>query len=177
MTRRIWAADYVVDVGPGAACMAARSSPGERRPRSPPDARSLTGQFLSGERTVAIPDARRRATPGRELRIVAARGNNLKEVTATIPLGLFTCVTGVSGGGKSTLVIDTLYKAAARSLNGASDPPAPHEAIEGLEAIDKVIDIDQSPICARRARIRRPHRCLYADPRLVRRLARGESAR
>src|SRR6201999_4366200 len=73
-------------------------------------------------------------------------GNNLKDVTATIPLGLFTCVTGVSGGGKSTLVIDTLYKAAARALNGANEPPAPHDRIEGLSEIDKVIDIDQSPI-------------------------------
>ena len=78
--------------------------------------------------------------------IVGARGNNLKNVTATIPLGLFTCVTGVSGGGKSTLVIDTLYKAAARSFNGASEPPAPHDRIDGLDQIDKVIDIDQSPI-------------------------------
>ena len=95
---------------------------------------------------VAIPARRRAADPGRELRIVGARGNNLKNVTATIPLGLFTCVTGVSGGGKSTLVIDTLYKAAARHLNGASEPPAPHDRIDGLDEIDKVIDIDQSPI-------------------------------
>ena len=77
---------------------------------------------------------------------MGARGNNLKRVTASIPVGLFTCVTGVSGGGKSTLVIDTLYKAAARQLNGASEPPAPHDRIEGLDQIDKVIDIDQSPI-------------------------------
>ncbi len=142
----IWAADYVVDVGPGAGVhggqVVAKGTPAEIAANP----NSLTGQFLSGERTVAIPDRRRAATPGRELKIVGARGNNLKSVTATIPLGLFTCVTGVSGGGKSTLVIDTLYKAAARQLNGASDPPAPHERIEGLEAIDKVIDIDQSPI-------------------------------
>ncbi len=142
----IWAADYVVDVGPGAGVhggeIVAKGTPAEIAANP----NSLTGQFLSGERTVAIPEKRRAAWPGRELKIVGARGNNLKDVTATIPLGLFACVTGVSGGGKSTLVIDTLYKAAARHLNGASDPPAPYERIDGLDAIDKVIDIDQSPI-------------------------------
>ena len=142
----IWAADYVVDVGPGAGVhggeIVAKGTPAEIAA----DPNSLTGQFLSGERTVAIPSRRRAAEPGRELIIVGARGNNLKNVTATIPLGLFTCVTGVSGGGKSTLVIDTLYKAAARSLNGASEPPAPYDRIDGLNQIDKVIDIDQSPI-------------------------------
>ena len=142
----IWAADYVVDVGPGAGVhggeIVAKGTPAEIAANP----NSLTGHYLSGERTVAIPTRRRAATPGRELKIVGARGNNLKNVTATIPLGLFTCVTGVSGGGKSTLVIDTLYKAAARHLNGASDPPAPHERIDGLDELDKVIDIDQSPI-------------------------------
>ena len=142
----IWAADYVVDVGPGAGVhggeIVAKGTPAEIAANP----NSLTGQFLSGERTVAIPSRRRAPQPGRELTIVGARGNNLKNVTATIPLGLFTCVTGVSGGGKSTLVIDTLYKAAARSLNGASEPPAPHDRIDGLDQIDKVIDIDQSPI-------------------------------
>ena len=82
----------------------------------------------------------------RTLKVINARGNNLKNVTAEIPLGLFTAVTGVSGGGKSTLLIDTLYKAVARRLNGASEGPAPHDRIEGLEHIDKIIDIDQSPI-------------------------------
>ncbi len=142
----IWAADYVVDVGPGAGVhggeIVAKGTPAEIAANPA----SLTGQFLSGERTVAIPSRRRAAQPGRELIIVGARGNNLKNVTATIPLGLFTCVTGVSGGGKSTLIIDTLYKAAARALNGASEPPAPHDSIDGLNQIDKVIDIDQSPI-------------------------------
>jgi excinuclease ABC subunit A len=142
----IWAADYVVDVGPGAGVhggeIVAKGTPAEIAANP----NSLTGQFLSGERTVPIPDKRRARRPGHDLVIVGARGNNLKNVTATIPLGLFTCVTGVSGGGKSTLVIDTLYKAAARSLNGASEPPAPHDRIEGLDQIDKVIDIDQSPI-------------------------------
>ena len=142
----IWAADYVVDVGPGAGVhggeIVAEGTPAEIAANP----NSLTGHYLSGERTVAIPARRRARDPARELEIVGARGNNLKDVTATIPLGLFTCVTGVSGGGKSTLVIDTLYKAAARSLNGANEPPAPHDRIEGLSEIDKVIDIDQSPI-------------------------------
>ena len=142
----ILAADYVVDIGPGAGVhggeIIAKGAPAEIKA----DPNSLTGAYLSGERFVPIPHRRRAATPGRELRIVGARGNNLKNVTAAIPLGLFTCVTGVSGGGKSTLTIDTLYKAVARHLNGASDPPAPHDHIEGLEQLDKVIDIDQSPI-------------------------------
>ena len=142
----IWAADYVVDVGPGAGVhggeIVAKGTPQEIAANP----NSLTGHYLSGERTVAIPTRRRAQTPGQTLKIVGARGNNLKNVTVEAPLGLFTCVTGVSGGGKSTLVIDTLYKAAARHLNGANDPPAPHDRIEGLDAIDKVIDIDQSPI-------------------------------
>jgi excinuclease ABC subunit A len=142
----IWAADYVVDVGPGAGVhggeIVAKGTPAEVA-ASP---NSLTGHYLSGERTVAIPAHRRPPGPGKELKIVGARGNNLKAITASIPLGLFTCVTGVSGGGKSTLVIDTLYKAAARRLNGANEPPAPHDRIVGLDALDKVIDIDQSPI-------------------------------
>jgi excinuclease ABC subunit A len=100
---------------------------------------------LSGEMSVAIPERRPR-NARRTLTLVNARGNNLKKLTAEIPLGLFTCVTGVSGGGKSTLLVDTLYKAIARRLNGASEAPAPHDRIEGLEHLDKVIDIDQSPI-------------------------------
>ena len=106
---------------------------------------SLTGQYLSGAREIAVPE-RRPKNPQRVLRLVGARGNNLKNVTAEIPLGLFTCITGVSGGGKSTLLIDTLYKALARRLNGASEAPARFDRIEGLEHLDKVIDIDQSPI-------------------------------
>src|SRR6202451_3764307 len=137
----ILAADYVVDIGPGAGVhggeIIAKGTPEEVKA----DPNSLTGAYLSGERFVPIPGRRRVATPERELRIVGARGNNLKNVTAAIPIGLFTCVTGVSGGGKSTLTIDTLYKAVARHLNGASDPPAPHDHIEGLEQLDKVADI------------------------------------
>jgi excinuclease ABC subunit A len=142
----IRAADYVVDFGPGAGVhggeIVAKGTPAEIAAN--PD--SVTGQYLSGVRFVPIPARRRVAAPGREIRIVGARGNNLKAVAAAIPLGAFTCVTGVSGGGKSTLILDTLYKAAARALNGASEQPAPHDRIEGLEKLDKVIDIDQSPI-------------------------------
>ncbi len=93
-----------------------------------------------------MPIPERRPPTRRALKVVNARGNNLKNITAEIPLGLFTCVTGVSGGGKSTFLVDTLYKAIARKLNGASEAPAPHDRIEGLEHLDKVIDIDQSPI-------------------------------
>ena len=174
----IWAADYVVDVGPGAGVhggeIVAEGTPAEIAANP----NSLTGHYLSGERTVAIPARRRAADPGRELTIVGARGNNLKNVTATIPLGLFTCVTGVSGGGKSTLVIDTLYKAAARHLNGANEPPAPHERIDGLER-DRQGDRHR-PVADRPHAALEPgdlHRRLHADPRLVRRAAGGEGAR
>jgi excinuclease ABC subunit A len=142
----ILAADYVVDVGPGAGIhggqIVAKGTPAQiiANPAS------LTGQYLSGALVIPAPAHRRVAEPGRAVRIVGARGNNLKGVTATFPLGLFTCVTGVSGGGKSTLAIDTLYKAAARQLNGANEHPAPCDRIEGLDQLDKVIDIDQSPI-------------------------------
>ncbi len=108
--------------------------------------RSLTGQYLTGARRIEVPSERRPISATRRLRVIGARGNNLKNVTAEIPAATFTCVTGVSGGGKSTFTIETLYKAAARRLNNASDAPAPHERIEGLELFDKVIDIDQSPI-------------------------------
>jgi excinuclease ABC subunit A len=142
----IRAADYVVDFGPGAGVhggeIVAKGTPAEIAA----DPNSLTGQYLSGVRFVPIPARRRVGAPGREIRIVGARGNNLKNVTASIPLGAFTCVTGVSGGGKSTLILDTLYRAVARHLTGASEQPAPHDRIDGLERLDKVIDIDQSPI-------------------------------
>ncbi len=138
-------ADHVIDVGPGAGVhgghIVAQGAPRDimRNPAS------LTGQYLTGEKSIPVPE-RRPPNHRRTIKVINARGNNLKNVSAEIPLGLFTCVTGVSGGGKSTLLIDTLYKAIARKLNNASDAPAPHDRIEGLEHIDKIIDIDQSPI-------------------------------
>ena len=139
-------ADHVVDVGPGAGIhggtIVASGTPNEVMANPA----SLTGQYLTGMRQIPMPADRRKRRKGREIRVVGAHGNNLKDVSAEFPLATFTCVTGVSGGGKSTLLIDTLYKAVARKLNNARENPAPHERIEGLEHIDKIIDIDQSPI-------------------------------
>ncbi|HLK83504.1 MAG TPA: excinuclease ABC subunit UvrA [Xanthobacteraceae bacterium] len=138
-------ADHVVDVGPGAGIhggrIVAEGTPADIMANK----QSLTGRYLTGALTIGIPQ-RRPINPQRLLTVVNARGNNLKGVTAEIPLSVFTCITGVSGGGKSTLLIDTLYKAVARRLNNASDAPALHDRIEGLAHIDKIIDIDQSPI-------------------------------
>jgi excinuclease ABC subunit A len=141
----IRSADFVLDIGPGAGIHGGHivAQGGIADLIAAPQ--SWTGKYLSGELVVPIPE-RRPKNPNRVLKIIGARGNNLKNVTAEIPLGLFTCVTGVSGGGKSTLLVDTLYKALARRLNNASDAPAPYDRIEGVEHLDKIIDIDQSPI-------------------------------
>ena len=141
----IRAADYVVDVGPGAGVHGGRIVAEGTPADIIADPNSLTGEYLNGVREIAVPE-RRAKNPRRVLKIIGARGNNLKNVTTEIPLGLFTAVTGVSGGGKSTLLIDTLYKALARRLNGASEAPARFDRIEGIEHLDKIIDIDQSPI-------------------------------
>ena len=141
----IRSADEVVDIGPGAGIHGGHVIAQGQIDDLIAAQKSWTGKYLSGELAVQIPE-RRPKNPSRTLKVVNARGNNLKNVTAEIPLGLFTCVTGVSGGGKSTLLVDTLYKALARRLNGASEAPAPYDRIEGLEHLDKVIDIDQSPI-------------------------------
>jgi excinuclease ABC subunit A len=142
----ILTADYVIDMGPAAGVhgghVVAEGVPAEIMANP----NSLTGQYLIGAREVPVPEDRRPAARAKRLKVIGARGNNLKNVTGEIPVGVFTCITGVSGGGKSTFTIETLYKAAARRLNNASDAPAPHERIEGLELFDKVIDIDQSPI-------------------------------
>jgi excinuclease ABC subunit A len=141
----IRAADHVVDVGPGAGVHGGRIIAEGTPADIMANPASLTGEYLNGVREIAVPE-RRPKNPNRVLRVIGARGNNLKNVTTEIPLGLFTAVTGVSGGGKSTLLIDTLYKALARRLNGASEAPAPFDRIEGIENLDKIIDIDQSPI-------------------------------
>jgi excinuclease ABC subunit A len=138
-------ADHVLDIGPGAGTHGGHVIAQGQIDDLIAAPKSLTGKYLSGELMVQVPE-RRPKNPGRTLKIVGARGNNLKNITAEIPLGLFTAVTGVSGGGKSTLLVDTLYKALARRLNGASEAPAPHDRIDGIEHLDKIIDIDQSPI-------------------------------
>ncbi|WP_342629102.1 excinuclease ABC subunit UvrA [Nguyenibacter vanlangensis] len=142
----IRAADWLIDMGPGAGV-----NGGNVVAIGTPDAvaanpASLTGDYLSGRRSIAVPARRRPVDAVRMLRLEGASGNNLKDVTARVPLGTFTCVTGVSGGGKSTLVIDTLYKALSRQLMGSGQNPAPYRRLDGVELLDKIIDIDQSPI-------------------------------
>jgi excinuclease ABC subunit A len=142
----VLAADYVVDIGPAAGIhggeVIATGTPDEIKAHP----RSLTGKYLSGELGVAVPAKRRKAQKDKLIKVVGARGNNLKNVSADIPVGLFTCVTGVSGGGKSTFLIETLFKAASRRLANAREVPAEHDRVDGLEHLDKIIDIDQSPI-------------------------------
>ena len=139
-------ADYLIDMGPAAGRhggqIIARGTPEEVLANPA----SLTGDYLSGRREVPIPEKRRKIDKKRKLSIAGARGNNLKDVSVDLPLGSFTCITGVSGGGKSTLIIETLYKALAKRLNGAREHPLEHDRIEGLEFLDKIVDIDQSPI-------------------------------
>jgi len=142
----ILAADHVVDLGPGAGVhggqVVSQGTPQEVKN----DPKSLTGQYLSGTRSIALPDARTPNDPLRQLKIVGATGNNLQNIDASIPVGLMTCISGVSGSGKSTLINDTLYKAVADELNRSNRNPAPHKKITGLENVDRVIDISQSPI-------------------------------
>jgi excinuclease ABC subunit A len=139
-------ADHVVDLGPGAGShgghVVAQGTPADIEASEA----SLTGQYLSGRRSIPVPPVRTPSQPGRALRIVGASGNNLKDVTVEVPLGLLTCVTGVSGSGKSTLIVDTLYRQAAGALQDSASDAAPCRGVEGLEHIDRVIDIDQSPI-------------------------------
>ncbi len=142
----IRAADFVLDIGPGAGVhggeVVAQGTPADilRHPAS------VTGAYLRGERKITVPSRRTPNDPARQLVIRGATGNNLKDVDVSIPVGLFTCVTGVSGSGKSTLINDTLYASVAKHLYGSALEPAPCRAIEGLEQFDKVVDIDQSPI-------------------------------
>ena len=138
-------ADYVFDIGPGAGIHGGQVVSHGTPEHVTNDPTSLTGQYLSGAREIAIPAERRKGN-GKKIKVVKATGNNLKNVTAEFPLAKFVCVTGVSGGGKSTLTIETLFKTASMRLNGARQTPAPCETIKGLEYLDKVIDIDQRPI-------------------------------
>ncbi|MDE0780274.1 MAG: excinuclease ABC subunit UvrA [Alphaproteobacteria bacterium] len=140
-------ADYLVDMGPGAGVhggkVVAHGTPKKVMKQA---SKSLTAKYLTGVEQIPIPAERRLGKKDKVLRVIGAKSNNLKDVTAQIPLGTFTCVTGVSGSGKSSLVIDTLYNAAARQIYNSRKVPGAHEAIEGFEFLDKVIDIDQSPI-------------------------------
>ena len=142
----IRAADHLIDMGPTAGMTGGHVVAAGTPDEVAADPASITGAYLSGRRAIAVPGRRRPYDKDRLLRVVGARGNNLRNVTAGIPLGTFTCVTGVSGGGKSTLVVDTLYKAASRRLMGSAEAPAPHDRLDGLDQLDKIIDIDQSPI-------------------------------
>jgi excinuclease ABC subunit A len=139
-------ADFVVDLGPGAGVhgghIVAKGTPREIQTHPA----SITGQYLSGKRKIALPGLRTPFDPQKVIRVVGARGNNLRNVTTEIPIGLFTCITGVSGSGKSTLINDTLYGHAAARLNGTVIDAAPCDRIDGLEQVDRIIDIDQSPI-------------------------------
>jgi excinuclease ABC subunit A len=142
----IRAADHLIDIGPGAGVhggqVIAQGTPAQVQKNK----NSITGQYLAGTKSIPLPEKRRKIDKARVLSVVGARGNNLQDVTAHFPLGTFTCVTGVSGGGKSSLVVDTLYKAASRRLMGSGEVPSAYQRIDGLELIDKIIDIDQSPI-------------------------------
>ena len=138
-------ADYVFDIGPGAGVHGGQIVSKGLPLEIEKDQNSLTGKYLSGKLAIPVPNERRGGN-GKNISVIKATGNNLKKITAEFPLGKFVCVTGVSGGGKSTLTIETLFKTASMRLNGAKQTPAPCETIKGLEFLDKVIDIDQRPI-------------------------------
>ena len=142
----IRSADYVVDMGPGAGVQGGKIVAEGKPAAIAARADSLTGRYLSGTEAIPVPAAGRRGKKGQAVTIRGARANNLAGIDVTIRLGTFTCVTGVSGSGKSTFVIETLYRAAARHMSGARVQPGAHDRIEGLEFLDKVVDIDQSPI-------------------------------
>jgi excinuclease ABC subunit A len=164
----ILSADHIVDMGPGAGARG-----GNIVAEGPPSAiiaspTSVTGPYLSGEKKIPIP-AKRKKRDGRAIRLLGAKAHNLRDVNVEIPIGLMTCVTGVSGSGKSSLIVDTLLPAARATLYGAGGAVGPCEGIEGLEHIDKVVSIDQAPTAARRDRTRRrtrrlPRCCASSTP-------------
>lgn len=139
-------ADHVIDMGPAAGVhggeIIAEGTPEDIMASK----KSVTGQYLTGVKSVAVPKMRRKRQPNKTIKVIGARANNLQNISVDFPLGIFTCVTGVSGGGKSTLTIETLFKAISRKLNNSRELPGAHDRIEGLEWLDKIVDIDQSPI-------------------------------
>ncbi|MDG2458563.1 MAG: excinuclease ABC subunit UvrA, partial [Alphaproteobacteria bacterium] len=139
-------ADHVIDIGPGAGInggkIIAQGTPKEVQENK----NSITGNYLSGIKSIAIPKSRRKINPNKNITLRGASGNNLQDIDVEFPLGILTCVTGVSGGGKSTLVIQTLQRSLSKILNGNSSIPSPYKSISGISQIDKIIDIDQSPI-------------------------------
>ena len=145
-TDAILSADYVVDMGPGAGVHGGRVVAEGTPAQIADSADSLTGQYLSAKRHIAVPSLRHKPQAQQVLRLLGASGNNLKNVNLELPVGLFVCITGVSGSGKSTLINDTLYHAVAQHLYGSSAEPAPHDEIQGLDFFDKVVNVDQSPI-------------------------------
>ncbi|MCK6417477.1 MAG: excinuclease ABC subunit UvrA [Alphaproteobacteria bacterium] len=142
----IRAADFLIDMGPGAGTHGGQIVACGTPEKVFKHKDSITGQYMTGKREIAVPKNRRAGKSKQFIEVIGANGNNLKNVSAKIPLGTFTCITGVSGSGKSTLTIDTLFRAASRMLMGSAEHPLPHKEIKGLEFVDKVIDIDQSPI-------------------------------
>ncbi|MEM7618801.1 MAG: excinuclease ABC subunit UvrA, partial [Pseudomonadota bacterium] len=142
----ILAADHLIDIGPGAGVHGGQIIASGTPKQVMKAKNSITADYLTGRKEVAIPAKRRKGKPGEKLKIVKASGNNLQDISAEIPLGTFTCITGVSGSGKSTFTIDTLYKAASQKLMKSREYSLPHKEIKGLEFLDKVIDINQSPI-------------------------------
>jgi excinuclease ABC subunit A len=142
----IMTADHVIDIGPGAGVHGGRIVASGTPKQLLQNSASLTGQYLSGKRRIEVPTERRPGNPNHQLKIRGASGNNLKNIDVDIPIGIMTCITGVSGSGKSTLINDTLYKKAAAAINNSSQSPAPVKDISGLERLDRIIDISQSPI-------------------------------
>jgi excinuclease ABC subunit A len=142
----IRSADFLIDMGPAAGVHGGHVIAAGAPDTVLNNPASLTGQYLTGRRRIEVPATRRPGHLGQRLEVRGARANNLKNITVDFPLGTLTCVTGVSGGGKSSLIVDTLYKALARLLNGAREHAGPHDAITGMEHLDKIVDIDQSPI-------------------------------
>jgi excinuclease ABC subunit A len=142
----IMTADHVIDIGPGAGIHGGRIVASGTPKQLLKNSASLTGQYLSGKRRIEVPTERLPGNPRHQLKVRGASGNNLKNIDVDIPIGIMTCITGVSGSGKSTLINDTLYKKAAEAINNSSQSPAPVKEISGLERIDRIIDISQSPI-------------------------------